>query len=449
MHIIRRILLSASALGLILVGASAYVAGPAGAVGPALPQPAVAQQAAEWLAGQLTAQGYIPGANPGTANLSETVNTLLALGATSVDPSGAQAGLTYLAHHENAYIRAEGTDGPGQLSLLILATHALGADPTNFGGSNLVSRLLATEQTTGPDAGRFGTNAQVRDYNSGPYDQGLALAALAGVGDQLGASAMPVTWLQGAQCPDGGWTNPSKADNPCSGNPADFAGPDTNTTSLAVQGLAAQTGGLTAAVAKSALGFLIRGQDPDAGWGYDPNTSATPGTTDPDSTSLVIEALLALGQSPTSSRFAQGGATPVSALLAFQVTSGTDTGAFSYTTPATTGDILSTDQAVPALAADTFPFTPPPAPVVSSVKPDRGPNSGGTAVHIDGSNLGDIVSVSFGTLTATITRATSAGEVIVTSPAWSDAGPVNVTVTTLGGTSAVTSHDTFTYLAVG
>ena len=68
---------------------------------------------------------------------------------------------------------------------LILAAHAMGAIPTNFGGTNLVQRLLATEQTSGPDAGLFGTDAQNADFNAGTFDQGLALAALSRCGHAL------------------------------------------------------------------------------------------------------------------------------------------------------------------------------------------------------------------------------------------------------------------------
>ena len=148
------------------------------------------------MASQLTSGGYIAGETPGTADYSETVNTLLALAAANVDLPRPRTGLAYMETNADAYIAAEGSDGPGQLSLLILTAHALGADPTNFGGTNLVTRLLATEQTSGPNAGRFGTDAQVPDFNSGPYDQGLALAALRAAG--MSAPAASITWLQQA-----------------------------------------------------------------------------------------------------------------------------------------------------------------------------------------------------------------------------------------------------------
>ena len=87
---------------------------------------------------------------------------------------------------------------------------------------------------------------------------------------------------------------------------------------------------MTPAVSTGALTFLSAGQDPDGGWSFYPNTVATPGSTDPDSTALVIQSLIALGLSPTSASFTKGPANPVSALLTFQLTSGSDAGAFFF-----------------------------------------------------------------------------------------------------------------------
>ena len=124
-----------------------------------------------------------------------------------------------------------------------------------------------------------------------------------------------------------------------------------------MQGLAAQ-GALTSSVAAGALGFLTAGQDADGGWSYYPNTTATPGSTDPDSTALVIQGLLALGVSPTGSTFTKGSANPVSSLLSFQLTSGTDTGAFYFPPAPSPASAIATYQAVPALAGLSFPWGP-------------------------------------------------------------------------------------------
>ena len=359
-------LLASAALGACLL--AAVVAGPtmASATTPApsaspsttFPQTAAARSGAGWLAGQLNAQGFIPSTTtPGQADLSSTANTVLALAAADVDPTGAYAALGYLEANVASYVTDEGSDGPAQLALLILDAHALGADPRSFGGTDLVARLLATQQTTGPDAGMFGTESQATAFAAGGYQQGLALAALAAAGvTGTGPVTAAVSWLDGQQCPDGGWTSPdnTNANNTCTGLPADFAGPDTNSTALAVEGLAAQ-GALTPTVSAAALGFLTSGQDADGGWSYYPNTLATPGVTDPDSTGLVIQALVALGKSPVSSTFQKGGADPVSSLLSFQLTSGADAGAFVF--PGVTGpDLLATYEAVPAAVGLAIPL---------------------------------------------------------------------------------------------
>lgn len=319
-----------------------------------LPQPTSAQAGATWLADQLTPQGYIPSqTDPGTADLSATANAVLALASANVDPAGAAAALSYLEANVDAYVSQDGADGPGQLALLMLDAQALDVSPTSFGGTNLVTRLLATEQATGTDAGLFGTESQVNDYLAGVYDQGLALAALAGAGVTTGTAITAADkWLLDQQCPDGGWTS-YEADNPCNGSPADYAGPDTNSTALAIQGLAAQDD-LGAAHAEAALRFLVDAQDSDGGWGYEPNAASAPGSTDPDSTALVLQAILALGKSPNDPAFNEN-ANPVAVLESFQTMSGSSSGSFSY--PGISGpNILSTYQAVPALAGAVFPF---------------------------------------------------------------------------------------------
>ena len=129
------------------------------------------------MADQLRPDGYIPSSTtPGQADLGSTANAILALASAGVDPAGAPAALAYMQGQVDNYVPQDGADGPGQLALLILDAHALGANPASFGGTDLVSRLLGTEQTSGTDAGLFGTEDQVDNYAAGVYDQGLALA---------------------------------------------------------------------------------------------------------------------------------------------------------------------------------------------------------------------------------------------------------------------------------
>ncbi len=343
---------------LLVCTALAVVASPtaaSAASSPSLPQPLSAQAGATWLAGQFTPQGFIGSqSDPGTADLSATANGILALASANTDSGVAATALTYMEAHVDAYVSQNGADGPGQLALLILDAHALGTDPNSFGGTDLVARLLATQEPSGKNAGLFGTKSQVNDFQAGVYDQGLALAALAATGDVKGSMIKAAeAWLLNQQCADGGWTSYESKSNPCDGSPADFEGPDTNSTALAVEGLSAQ-GDLGGSASSNAHAFLVHAQDDDGGWGYEPNTATSPGSTDPDSTSLVLQAILALGDSPTQKPFVKK-ADPVSVLESFQATSGDDQGSFSF--PGVSGpDLLSTYQAIPAVAGVVFPF---------------------------------------------------------------------------------------------
>ena len=354
----RRLLSGATAAAAaLLVTLALPLTDPAGAstASAFLPQVPVARASAQWLSQKLSTGGYIPGSTPGTANYSGTVNTLLALAAANVDLSQARTGLAYMEQNVNAYVTVEGSDGPGQLSLLILAAHALGTDPTNFGGTNLVSRLLATEQASGPNAGRFGTDMQNANFDSGSYDQGVALQALKAAG--IRADAPAVSWLQQQQCPNGGWTDPDTTTTPCNGDPAEFGGPDTNTTAEAVEGLVAQSG-LSSSAGSNAVAFFKNGQNADGGWAIEPAAPDNQQASDPDSTSLVIQAIIAMGLAPDSAQFDVGGHMPTGLLLSFRIASGADAGAFYFSTPGT-GDLFASFEAVPALMGLSFPFGPP------------------------------------------------------------------------------------------
>ncbi len=328
---------------------------PAAASLPSLPQVPSALAGAAWLAPQVTSAGWVSnGGTPAAASLSNTANVLLALASTgtSANLTAAHRALIYLSSHVNAYVKVSGKDDPDELALLILDVHAMGSNPANFGGANLVTRLLATQQTSTTNKGLFGSQAATYD---GAYRQGLSLAALAGSGVTTGSQVTSgEQWLERQQCPDGGWTSLITKSNPCNGKPADFEGPDTNSTALAVEGLSAQ-GALGSKAAGLASTFLQKAEDSDGGWGYEPNASGAPGFTDPDSTALVVQAILALGESPSASPFVKKTSNPISALRSFQQTSGSSKGSFVF--PGVSGpNLLATYQAVPAMASVKLPF---------------------------------------------------------------------------------------------
>src|SRR5258707_875391 len=82
-------------------------------------------------------------------------------------------------------------------------------------------------------------------------------------------------------------------------------------------------------------------------------------------------------------------------------------------------------------------------PTVTNVNPNPGPMLGGPSVTITGTNFSDVTAVSFGSNAAASFTVNSATQITATSPA--GVGTVDVTVTTAGGTSAISSSDRFTY----
>ena len=87
-------------------------------------------------------------------------------------------------------------------------------------------------------------------------------------------------------------------------------------------------------------------------------------------------------------------------------------------------------------------------PVVSALSPGSGSTAGGQAVTITGDHLADASEVKFGGLEATSVSAISNSTVTAVTPR-SAAGTVDVTVKTLGGTSAASAAGRFTYVATG
>lgn len=84
-------------------------------------------------------------------------------------------------------------------------------------------------------------------------------------------------------------------------------------------------------------------------------------------------------------------------------------------------------------------------PTVTKLSPAKGPVTGGTAVTITGTNLSGATAVKFGSSDATSVAVKSATKITAISPAES-AGTVDVTVTTPGGTSGISTKDRFKFV---
>jgi hypothetical protein len=357
-----RALVTAVVVSLALGG---LLAGGAAAAPPTAMQRA--QRGAQWLANQIRAnKGFVT--SFGVADPTDTAYAVIALRAAGVDRPAANLAMKYLDTKTGSALRLDGHDSPGALADFIMAAVADGQDPRHFNGTgvtnNLVNRLLATERRTGKDAGLFGVQDPTYD---GAFREGLALAALKGANVPVTDPhlAQAFTWLSKQQCANGLWeAYRANVATPCpAANPNTFTGPDTNSTALAVQGLAAWGRRPRQATVVNSLHVI---QSSDAGFGF---VAAPNQASDPDSTALVIQALLAENSPPTATMWRKGAHSPFTALASYQLgCAQTGYGAFFFP-PSTSANVFATVQAVPAMASKTLPVAPTTASVTVSLTP--------------------------------------------------------------------------------
>ena len=203
----------------------------------------------------------------------------------------------------------------------ILALTAIGKDPTDVGGYDLLARLADMDDVT--YQGINGAIFALLALDSGKYD----VPAAAEGGTQVTRDGL-VAYILAQQLSDGGWA--------LSGTSAD---PDV--TAMALQALAPyRTGDETvdAAVDKG-VQLLSDMQLSDGGY-------SSWGTLNSESCAQVLIALATLGIDPVSdSRFGKNGLTVLDALLAYAVSGG-----FRHTVDGE-ADAIATEQALCALTA--------------------------------------------------------------------------------------------------
>jgi hypothetical protein len=359
-----------------------------------------AEAGASWLARQINSNGgYVASfGNPDVANTAYAVVGLQAVGAGKAAISSA---VKYLGR-QVPHLKDGAIDNPGRLADVILAGVSAGKDVRHFGGKNaqhnLVARLLATARTSGPDKGLFGAADPTYD---GASRQGLALAALAAakVPSSNKTVAAAIGWLTRQQCANGLFVSyRSRTSAACPpASPKTFTGPDTNSTSLAVQGLAAYG---KRPRQRKVLSSLAAVQSADGGFPY---VAAARQASDPNSTALSIQAILAERSNPAAARWHKGHPSPYAALATYQLGCSApkaDRGAF-YFPGNSAPNVLATVQAVPAAAGKALPVahvrvtkTAPPmagattsstdtsAPVQVSTAGRAGPCRGKTGVTV-------------------------------------------------------------------
>ena len=380
-----------------------------------------AKYGAGWLARQITANGG--DVSSSGVDVSDTAYAVLALHAAGVGKAASDQAVAWLETQLGTGLEAgDGSDDPGKLGYDIMAAVSAGVNPRQFGGTgaanDLVTRLLATIRTTGPDTGLFGSADPSFD---GAFRQGTALAALKAAGVSKATVAPALAWLQGQQCANGLWES-YRSDTTAACDPADpntFSGPDTNSTSMAVQGLAAWHEKPGKA---SILTAFRQIQSADGGFA---DIAAKGQSSDPDSTALVIQAILAEGANPASAGFTKAGATPYDALTSYQLGCSARKayrGSFYYPFGTPAPSLLATVQAVPAEAATTFPLaastpsTAVPQPACTTPSPSSSATSSATSNAVKQAGTAGACAAGTGVTVAVDFQAFGGGTVVRCDP---------------------------------
>ena len=314
----RKHLYAASA---ILAASLVFIVSGAGAL-PAKAQNDPGSRALRYLA---TQQSATTGAEPAGFSPYDT-SEFYAIGAAAAgyDPNALRNGtgpsvIDYLTTN----VMSATADG-GNTGRLLLTAVAARQDITSFGTVNLVTKLNSF-------------------YSGGFYQansaQGQALAILGLKAAGASVQQPAVDAVKKAQDADGGWDYLLVANDPNAATNYDTS--DTNSTAFALMALAAV--GDHSLDAK-ALAWLKTQQQPDGGFAYQGSPS------DPDSTALVLQALIATAQSPAGCHFNQSGNTPLTYLVSNQDASGGYLG-YSGLDPGTTA------MAVAGVLGQAFPVT--------------------------------------------------------------------------------------------
>ena len=288
--------------------------------------------AAAWLLAQFDPEGFLPHElAPSVPDLGNQVLAVTNLAALDVGSATAADRLARLEVDVEEYLDQGTCDRPGALARTIMAVVAAGADPRDFGDSDLVARLESTQQPSG----LFG--AQPPSFD-GSFRQGLALAALSLTAPLSPTVAPGVAWLKDQQCDDGSWMMyRSVTSTDCLEIPSLQVFKDSNGTALAILGI--ESVGASADTDPTTWLSSVRGTD--GGWATSP--SGPTQVSDANSTGLVIAALEALDVDVDAAAW--------DALLGFQLGSG----AFFWKQPNRTPNRLATLDAMVALFDDTWP----------------------------------------------------------------------------------------------
>jgi Prenyltransferase and squalene oxidase repeat len=297
-------------------------------------------RAADWLEAVQNSDGGF-GPSPGKDSSAETTCwVMLGLESAGRNPFDVQDG----GHTPVDYLRAnlDEAKSPGDLARTILALEGAGVDPRDFGGENLVAKLLSRRRDDGSYVGWPGSTA-------------FAVIALRAAGIDGGVEKS-LEWLRGVQNGDGGWGDvpgsPSTPDG--TGAALQALSPDSQASVLGVR-------------------FLKRHQSGDGGFAL--GGSAAVNT---QSTAWAVQGMIAAGRDPDELN--RNGTTALDYLAHNQ----RGDGSYRYADPsdgvgsavADQTPVFVTGEALAAVAHQPFPVPPPrrkPQPKPSSTPTSPAP----------------------------------------------------------------------------
>ncbi len=236
-------------------------------------------------------------------SIGETADFVIGAAAAGYDPAtlttcaGTDGALGFLATASDA-----ASGDAAKTGKAILAVVAAGGNPASFQGRDLNARLAALYHS---DTGAY--------QDGSTFAQSFAILSLEAEGATIPAAAL--TELESLQGTDGSWSYGTTAPAPGDG--------DTNSTAIALMAL--DRAGRHSADA-AALTYLHSQQLSDGGFPYQNSSTYGPPASDPDSDSIVLQALLTAGQDPESASWLQSGSSVLTQLRSMQ---GPD-GGFSY-----------------------------------------------------------------------------------------------------------------------
>ena len=277
-----------------------------------------------WLRGEQNSDGGW-GPSPGDdSDATMTCWAMLGLAAAGHNPLDVGAG----GRSPVDYLRGQVGEkkSPGDLARTILALHASGVDPRDFGGHDLVAELLGKRRGNG-------------SYENWPGSTAFAVIALRAAGADGGLDRS-LSWLRGVQNDDGGW-----GDVPGSPSTADG-------TAAAMQALSPSSKAV-----RRGLAYLRESQRPGGGFPL-----GAGGTVNTQSTAWAIQGILAAGDDPGTYR--RGGKSALDYVASRQV----GDGHYRYSKSSDQTPIWVTSYALVVASEKYYPLNPPPREARSAPK---------------------------------------------------------------------------------